>query len=672
MARPRVIGDYVATQQIGAGSFAVVWKAYHKQQPNFHLAIKEIVTERLNKKLQESLRSEIAILRRTDHPNIIRLHDIVEAPNRIYLVLEYCAGGDLAAYIQRYGKVSEGTARHFMQQLGAGLQVLRNNNLIHRDLKPQNLLLSTDDNTAVLKIADFGFARLLQPQGMAETLCGSPLYMAPEILQSKKYDAKADLWSVGAILYQLVTGRPPFSGNNHLQLLQNIMKTNEVQFPEPLMAELHPDCIDMCRKLLRPNPVERLSFEEFFSHSFMESLRQVFSSLHLIDLPKSGRSNDLQATSSNSAATGDASENSQEEFFPFLLDDVQQGVVDGAASLSKPPLFSASPSSSLLLPPTGRSRTSLGTSPPSRLGLASRDHCDDKSKGALVDSIETLEREYVVVTADNLMMSLSASGVGQYPGKETGGSPQKIAYSPYMATTGSGGGVGSGGSNASVPSHSSQDSVGDRLEGPSLHPPTRLSSLKRCAQLVSNVANDKFEARHVLESVSIQLVCLAIWKEALRVCQAWAEAVGGGGRNFGVSEAGSDEVSAVNACSLMEREFTSAVERAEFLALHLSTIDAGAAMPDAMELIFQTALAVARAGAVDELMGNSSNAAVAYSKAASLLYFLVVEAAYLPIQPPLLLSPMDRHRLRRYADAVTARQHQCTAAASGGAHQDEL
>ncbi len=123
--------------------------------------------------------------------------------------------------------------------------------------------------------------------------------------------------------------------------------------------------------------------------------------------------------------------------------------------------------------------------------------------GALVDSIETLEREYVVVTADNLMMSLSASGVGQYPGKETGGSPQKIANSPYMATTGSGGGVGSGGSNASVPSHSSQDSVGDRLEGPSLHPPTRLSSLKRCAQLISDVANDKvwcFPCSHVLSS----------------------------------------------------------------------------------------------------------------------------------------------------------------------------
>ncbi|KAH8957799.1 hypothetical protein BDL97_07G109800 [Sphagnum fallax] len=538
--------------------------------------------------------------------------------------------------------------------VGAGLQVLRNNNLIHRDLKPQNLLLSTNDSNAMLKIADFGFARLLQPQGMAETLCGSPLYMAPEILQSKKYDAKADLWSVGAILYQLVTGRPPFSGNNHVQLLQNIIKTNEVRFPESVMTQLHPDGIDICRKLLRRNPVERLSFEEFFNHSFMESLR-----------PKSVTGHDLQPTSSNSAATAEASENSQEDCFPFLLDDEQQGVVEGAASTSKPLLFLASPSSSFLLPPTGRSRASLGTSPPSRLGVGSRDHCDDKSKGVLVDSIETLEREYVLVSApDNLTMSLSTSGVSQYPGKA---SPQKTASGPFMGTTGSGGGIGSGASNGSVLLHSSQDSAGDALEGPSLHPSNRLSSLQRCARLVAELANEKLEARQALESFSLQLVCLAIWKEALRVCQAWAEAVGEGGRNFSLNEAGNDEISAANACSLMEQEFAFAVERAEFLASHISTVDASVEMPDAMELVFQTALAVGRAAAVEELMGNTTNAAVAYSKAAALFYFLVAEAASLPLQPPLLLSPMATHRLRHYADVVTARQHQCTAAAT--AHQ---
>eukprot|EP01018_Ginkgo_biloba_P034521 Gb_08672 [translate_table: standard] len=93
----------------------------------------------------------------------------------------------------------------------------------------------------------------LQPQGLAETLCGSPLYMAPEIMQFQKYDAKADLWSVGAILFQLVTGQTPFSGNNQIQLLHNIVKSNELQFP-PEVGDLNPNCMDLCRKLLHQNP----------------------------------------------------------------------------------------------------------------------------------------------------------------------------------------------------------------------------------------------------------------------------------------------------------------------------------------------------------------------------------------------------------------------------------
>ncbi|MBA0726589.1 hypothetical protein Golax_002409 [Gossypium laxum] len=215
--RGRVVGDYLVGRQIGSGSFSIVWHARHRVHGT-EVAIKEIVTSRLNKKLQDSLMSEIFILKRINHPNIIRLHDIIEVPGKIHLVLEYCKGGDLSMYVTRYGSVPEATAKHFMQQLAAGLLVLRDNNLIHRDLKPQNLLLSTNDSNAVLKIADFGFARSLQPRGLAETLCGSPLYMAPEIMQLQKYDAKADLWSVGAILFQLVTGKTPFTGNNQIQV----------------------------------------------------------------------------------------------------------------------------------------------------------------------------------------------------------------------------------------------------------------------------------------------------------------------------------------------------------------------------------------------------------------------------------------------------------------------
>uniref|UniRef100_A0A6N2NAJ0 Protein kinase domain-containing protein n=1 Tax=Salix viminalis TaxID=40686 RepID=A0A6N2NAJ0_SALVM len=156
-----------------------------------------------------------------------------------------------------------------MRQLAAGLQVLQEKHLIHRDLKPQNLLLSSNDLTPQLKIGDFGFARSLTSSDLADTLCGSPLYMAPEIIQNKKYDAKADLWSVGAVLFQLVTGKPPFDGNSQYQLFQNILTSTELRFPQGALEELHPDCVDLCRGLLRRNPVERLTFKEFFNHKFL-------------------------------------------------------------------------------------------------------------------------------------------------------------------------------------------------------------------------------------------------------------------------------------------------------------------------------------------------------------------------------------------------------------------
>ncbi|MEW5316187.1 MAG: hypothetical protein WDW38_007573 [Sanguina aurantia] len=164
--------------------------------------------------------------------------------------------------------MSEDIARYFLLQLAEGMKEMRVHNLIHRDLKPQNLLLSDSTAQPLLKIADFGFARDLQPQGLAETLCGSPLYMAPEILRYHKYDAKADLWSVGTILFELLSGKPPFNGANHIQLLQNIER-GDARLPPALAATLGPAVSSLLHGLLRRNPIERISFEEFFSHPFL-------------------------------------------------------------------------------------------------------------------------------------------------------------------------------------------------------------------------------------------------------------------------------------------------------------------------------------------------------------------------------------------------------------------
>jgi len=273
---------------------------------------------KLNKKLKDNLTSEISILKSLHHPHIAALIDCKESTSHIHLIMEYVALGDLSQFIKRReqiktsdyvgnmmmkypnpraGGLHEVVVRHFLQQLASALQFLRVRNLIHRDVKPQNLLLnpspdyfikhkpspmpyqSSDDalepicgirSLPMLKIADFGFARSLPSTSLAETLCGSPLYMAPEILRYEKYDAKADLWSVGTVLYEMVTARPPFRAANHVELLRKIEKTNDIiKFGDEIVVS---DAMKkLIRSLLKRDPKERVSFPDFFDNEIITS-----------------------------------------------------------------------------------------------------------------------------------------------------------------------------------------------------------------------------------------------------------------------------------------------------------------------------------------------------------------------------------------------------------------
>ncbi|PIA54582.1 hypothetical protein AQUCO_00900861v1 [Aquilegia coerulea] len=678
-SRARVVGDYIVGRQIGSGSFSVVWHARHRVH-GMEVAIKEIVMERLSKKLQESLMSEIVILQKINHPNIIRLHDIIQAPGRIHLVLEYCRGGDLSVYLQRHGKVPETTAKHFMQQLAAGLLILRENNLIHRDLKPQNLLLSANDDHSVLKIADFGFARSLQPRGLAETLCGSPLYMAPEIMQLQKYDAKADLWSVGAILFQLVTGATPFTGNNQIQLLQNILKANELRFP-PDIHDLSTECIDLCQKLLRRNPVERLTFEEFFNHPFLPQ-----------NQPQEPLRSNVPSTArpfAESSLVRYTEENSQDDCLPFLLDDDSSGP-DGSPSL-----------------PTNRAPIRYGTdkhkveSSCSRLDhhrssevklkepISGLDQRPAKASSRVLDSLEFIDQDYVLVSGPPLEISSSSvnasrshqssckvdsSTMASVNKSAVVSAPMPIIGAPISSTCG----FGSLESQSSGPSATSQGSadLGDAMEQPSTHSLTRIRSLQQCASAIKELVNEKTEAGRHLEAFSIQLVILAIWKQALHICHTQAaSAIEGsltrettrvkGSTNkmqgsLDVQEGNStaDTQGPEAVCSQIEREFLLEVGHAEDLSRGLEPSDGSTAMPDAMETIFQSALGLGRHGAVDELMGDMDSAVSLYSKAVRLLVFLLVEAPSLILNPPFSLTNSDRFRLRTYIDILNNRQGQ--------------
>lgn len=296
------IGHYTIGPEIGKGLFATVYKCSDNRthQP---VAIKSVVRSKLkSKKLVENLEIEISILTTMKHPHIVGLLDCSQTVSHFHLVMDYCSMGDLLYFIRRRDQLirthpvisslldrypspegshglNEVLVTHFLKQLASALEFLRSKSLVHRDIKPQNLLLCPPLHSKadferglytglwelpILKIADFGFARFLPLTSMAETLCGSPLYMAPEILRYEKYNAKADLWSVGAVLYEMTAGKPPFKADNHVQLLKNIEKSNDrIKFPS---ASHTPEALKrLIRLLLKCNPVERLSFDDFFS-----------------------------------------------------------------------------------------------------------------------------------------------------------------------------------------------------------------------------------------------------------------------------------------------------------------------------------------------------------------------------------------------------------------------
>ncbi|KAK4478527.1 hypothetical protein RD792_014007 [Penstemon davidsonii] len=721
MRRYYAVGDYMVGKQIGAGSFSTVWHARHRVHGT-EVAIKEIVTARLNPKLQDSLKSEIFILKRINHPNIIRLHDMIEEPGKIYIILEYCKGGDLSMYLhQRQGRIPEATSKHFMQQLGEGLKVLRDNNLIHRDLKPQNLLLSTNDDKSVLKIADFGFARSLLPRDLAQTLCGSPLYMAPEIMQLQKYDAKADLWSVGAILFQLVTGKTPFTGSTQIQLLQNIIKSTELQFP-PEAKDLSPHCIDLCKKLLRRNPaikdyrtaesvvlyfqfymkfhmcflstctVERLTFEEFFNHPYLsqsqpdESFRSRQSQTVLDGFHLSRRNTE---------------ESSPEYCLPFSLDNDASGP-DGDSSIGKRSTIvygfsldskAAQKDNSNL---ANRTESSKYSSAPrnteiTRSGLGSsrlsEGHLKESFKSVdsrtkVTDSLESIVQDYVIVSGPPMDLSSSAraSKTSHFASK-TGSPPldsghmDSTSSAPLPIIGGATGRVGyteSLESRISAPgtSRGSMD-IADTLENSSTDCMARIKSLQRCASAITELVTEKVEGGKQLEAFSVQLVILAIWKQALHIYHKYAASAIEGSpsqestrlREISKVQHSPDDQESLDIAntqgprdigSQIERAFLNEVGNTEEL---VKVIEPGnMEMPDAMELIYQSALALGKRGAVDEYMGDIENAVVFYSKAVLLLLFLLVEAPSLILNPPFSLTNSDRYRIQNYIDVLNNRQ----------------
>ncbi|XP_074546378.1 serine/threonine-protein kinase ULK1 isoform X2 [Halichoeres trimaculatus] len=294
---------------IGHGAFAVVFKGRHREKHDWEVAVKCINKKNLAKS-QTLLGKEIKILKELKHENIVALLDFQETASSVYLVMEYCNGGDLADYLHSKGTLSEDTIRVFLQQIAGAMRVLQSKGIIHRDLKPQNILLSypagrkSHSNNTCIKIADFGFARYLQNNMMAATLCGSPMYMAPEVIMSQNYDAKADLWSIGTIVFQCLTGKAPFQASSpqDLRLFYEKNKTLSPNIPRETSNHLR----HLLLGLLLRNHKDRMDFDEFFSHPFLEassSMKKTTPTVSMTCFPSSASASSCSSSSTSHLAS---------------------------------------------------------------------------------------------------------------------------------------------------------------------------------------------------------------------------------------------------------------------------------------------------------------------------------------------------------------------------------
>lgn len=264
------INNYEMLNLLGSGTYSTVHKGIDKRTREV-VAIKVMERKRIlkGKMSIDNLIQEIELLKKLQHKFIVKMEDFCWDAQNIYIIMELCEVS-LSSFIKKRQRLSESTCRIFVRMLAEAMKYLRANNVSHFDLKPQNLLLTrpNSSSTFVLKICDFGFAQHLSMDEENSTVKGSPLYMAPEIILHRKYDPRADLWSIGVILYECLFGKAPYSSRSIEELMDKVKSLQKIEIPSN--AKISPECEDLLTRLLQHDPNNRITFEEFFNHDFVD------------------------------------------------------------------------------------------------------------------------------------------------------------------------------------------------------------------------------------------------------------------------------------------------------------------------------------------------------------------------------------------------------------------
>lgn len=262
---------------LGTGAFSEVILAEDKRSRKL-VAIKCISKKALEGK-EGGMENEIAVLHKIKHPNIVALDDIYESEGHLYLIMQLVSGGELFDRIVEKGFYTERDASRLICQVLDAVKYLHDLGIVHRDLKPENLLYASPDEDSKIMISDFGLSKVEDASSVLSTACGTPGYVAPEVLAQKPYSKAVDCWSIGVIAYILLCGYPPFYDENDAKLFEQILKA-EYEFDSPYWDDISDSAKDFIRHLMEKEPEKRFTCEQALQHPWIAGDTALDKNIH--------------------------------------------------------------------------------------------------------------------------------------------------------------------------------------------------------------------------------------------------------------------------------------------------------------------------------------------------------------------------------------------------------
>lgn len=257
---------YDIGQTLGVGSFAIVKQCTRKD--NGQLYAVKIIDKKHIEGQEAMIKSEVNVIKQLSHPNIICLKEFYESERDIYLVTDIAQGGELFDHIIEKGSFTEKDAAHLVKQILEAVGYMHSKNIVHRDLKPENLLFKDKSEESALMVTDFGLSKFVETSSVLNTSCGTPGYVAPEIISRKGHGVAVDLWSIGVITYVLLCGYQPFYGEDQPQLFTAILEADYV-FEKEYWSEISDAAKDFINKLLVVDPEERMTCKQALAHKWL-------------------------------------------------------------------------------------------------------------------------------------------------------------------------------------------------------------------------------------------------------------------------------------------------------------------------------------------------------------------------------------------------------------------